>query len=286
MAALLTLCLAAQTSRAGPSKAECVAAHETGQRMLKAEKLRKALRYLNQCAVDECPALLSKECAAWRDAVSADLPTVSVRAIVSDGTSVEMRTVLIDGELVESFDSHAVDPGQHTVIVTSGDGRLGSTLFAAKRGARGIPVVVQIPGPPPIARPPSASAAQPPAFQQPPKKVIEYVPVGTRIAPSAAPYAWGFAATGVAALATFAWFGLAGRSKERDMDRDCAPFCAQSELDAMHRDYVVADISLGIGVAALGATVWIIHAYREQDRPAAPAPQAAGFDLRGMRLVF
>ena len=66
------------------------------------------------------------------------------------------------------------------------------------------------------------------------------------------------------------------------MDRDCAPFCAQTEVDSMHRDYVVADVSLGIGLAALGVSVWIIHAFREPARPST----SARVDPRGLSFAF
>lgn len=283
IAAFAALSFVTPHAHAAPSKAECVATHEIGQRMWKADKLRKALHYLDQCAVDACPAVIARECVAWRTEAIAELPTVSVRAIASDGRSVVLRSILIDGELVQNPESHAIDPGQHTVIASTEDGLSATTIFVARRGDRSSPVVLRFPDPAPAATPAAAPVQPPPALPPLPlAPTIKYVPVSTRVSPSATPYAWGFAATGAAALASFAWFGLSGRSKERDMERDCAPFCAQSEVDSMHRDYVVADVSLGVGLAALGLSVWIIHAFREPRLPST----SARVDPRGLSFAF
>jgi hypothetical protein len=56
---------------------------------------------------------------------------------------------------------------------------------------------------------------------------------------------------GVVALGSFAAFALSGKSAESAMD-GCKPACTQAQADKMRLRYLLADVSLGVGVAALG----------------------------------
>jgi hypothetical protein len=59
---------------------------------------------------------------------------------------------------------------------------------------------------------------------------------------------------GVLGLASFAFFGLSGSSKQSDLDsRNCKPNCPQDDVDTIKRNYLIADISLGVGAASLVA---------------------------------
>ena len=256
---------------AEPTKAECVAAHAQGQRLSKAGRIREAVIALGQCAVEACPAILSGECSVWLAEAERDLPSVLVEAIAFDGLPVVAQSLRIDGAHVAPSEVHDLDPGDHTVVITTADGSTASSTFSVVRGEQRKRISVRLPAPSAPAKPATAGPVSAPATTAvPPPRPCPAT--GTRLAPSAVPYLWASAATGAAAFVSFAWFGLSGRSKERDMDRDCAPFCAQSDVDSMHRDYVVADVSAALGVAALGVSLWILHSYREPaGRASAPA---------------
>ncbi|HEX7668962.1 MAG TPA: hypothetical protein VF395_05245, partial [Polyangiaceae bacterium] len=68
-----------------------------------------------------------------------------------------------------------------------------------------------------------------------------------------------FVAGGVGALGIigFAALGSMGRSKENELNGTCGPThtCAQSDVDGIKTKYVLADVSLGLGIASLGAGV-------------------------------
>jgi hypothetical protein len=64
-------------------------------------------------------------------------------------------------------------------------------------------------------------------------------------------------AVGVLGLGGFAYFGLTGKARESQLDSSCAPRCQQSDADHLRMTYLAADISLGVGVAALGIATWI-----------------------------
>jgi hypothetical protein len=61
---------------------------------------------------------------------------------------------------------------------------------------------------------------------------------------------------GLVALGSFAYFGLTGRRDESDLHDRC-PRCTQDEVDDVKRKYLIADISAGVGVVALGAAAWL-----------------------------
>jgi hypothetical protein len=61
---------------------------------------------------------------------------------------------------------------------------------------------------------------------------------------------------GVVGLAGFTWLGLSARSEEKDL-QDCKP-CTQARIDSVHTRYVLANISLGVSVVALGSATWLL----------------------------
>ncbi len=68
----------------------------------------------------------------------------------------------------------------------------------------------------------------------------------------------------------FAYFGLTAKSDLDDLRRTCAPTCGSSNLAAARQKALFADISLGVGVVALGAAAWVFFA----ERAATPHPEA------------
>jgi hypothetical protein len=239
------------------SKADCVAAHEQGQRLWKSDRIVEGIELLTRCAVDACPPLVSQECTARLAEAREDLPSVIVQAVGVEG----QRPARLDGVELRGPGPFPVNPGEHTASVQTEEGAWVETRFVAKKGEKGRAVQVQIPV---VRKTEVVSPAPSPVKKEP---LPGPIATGTRMSPKAAPYAYGLALTGVAGLALFTGFGLSGRSKEHEMQRNCAPFCPQSDVDSMHRDYVVADVSLGVGIAALAATLVILHVWREPALP-------------------
>ncbi len=78
--------------------------------------------------------------------------------------------------------------------------------------------------------------------------------------------------------------GVVGKGEESDLRKQaCAAHgtCAQSDVDAIKTKYVVADVSLGLGIAGLGAGVALfILSQPKRDTPAAEAPGKLTLDVR------
>ncbi len=76
--------------------------------------------------------------------------------------------------------------------------------------------------------------------------------------------AYVFGGVGVLAMGGFAYFGLAGMHEKHELDA-CKPYCDSSRVDSARLKLTLADVALGVGIASLGAAVWLYVASRESD---------------------
>jgi hypothetical protein len=217
----------------------CVRAYEAAQEHRLASKLLASRQDLLTCREESCKAFISKACNDWLAEVNAALSTVTFdvwqgeRAIaevrVSDnGTALLNR---VDGDPVE------LDPGEH--------------LFE-----------LQIPGADPIQKRVVLQPAEKNRLVRvffPVAKTIDEKPVSESPAsPSSSPWPYIFGSVGGLGLSGFAVLGIWGISRENDLRDQCAPHCSHTGVLSVRRQYLAADISLGVGVLALsaGAYLW------------------------------
>jgi hypothetical protein len=67
-------------------------------------------------------------------------------------------------------------------------------------------------------------------------------------------------------LGGFAVFGGLGRAKQSDLERSCEGHCTDHDLSLMKTEYLIGDVSLGVGIAALvGAAV--VYFTRPDEKP-------------------
>ena len=78
-------------------------------------------------------------------------------------------------------------------------------------------------------------------------------------------------------LGVFATSGIMGLSQKGDLD-NCKGSCAQSDVDAAKRKFLVADIGLGVGLLSLGAATYFYLTRPEED-VAETTEKAVRFDL-------
>jgi hypothetical protein len=86
---------------------------------------------------------------------------------------------------------------------------------------------------------------------------------------------------GAAGVLGFVVFGAMGHSKQSDLDNSCGPThtCSKSDVDSIKTKYLLADISLGVGIAGLGAGVALF--ILSQPKSSAPAEDASThFDVQ------
>jgi hypothetical protein len=238
----VVVCLASPAS-AQPAKAQCVFAAEEGQRLRAQGKLREALARFTSCASDACPVVVRTDCVGWRAEVDAAVPTVVVRAVAAEDPGRELYDVQvsIDGvPVTEKLDGGElpVNPGEHHVTFKAAERTPVTDSVVVRVGEKHRLLTVALP------------STHPPAVIAPPPLPAPRPRVGTpaRILLGAS----------AVALATSAGFGLSGWLSARSLRSSCSPTCDQADVDAIRTRLRVADISLGVGVAALAAAGWLI----------------------------
>src|SRR5687768_18526547 len=96
-------------------KAECAAAYELSQEKRKAGELILAREQLKICIRDACPSFVRNECTEWLGEVEASLPTVVLAASRGDQDLDDVR-VSMDGQpIADALTGAAIplDPGTH-----------------------------------------------------------------------------------------------------------------------------------------------------------------------------
>lgn len=231
----------AESKQQSESKAQCISAYERGQKLKQESKLSRAREQLILCMREGCPALLRSDCEQWFKEVEEAMPSVVIDA-KSKGADVTDVKVRLDGALVaERLDGTAiqVDPGNHVFVFEAGQGPRVEQRVLIRVGEKNRPIHVTF-------------AAEDKVVQKPPAS--RPIPVLT----------WVFGGLGVAALGSFAYFGLTGKS-EADDYQSCKPYCDQGEVDRTHNKLIAADVSLGVGVVSLGVATYLLLTRPEQE---------------------
>ncbi|WP_437518243.1 hypothetical protein [Sorangium sp. So ce1099] len=252
---------AAPEQGAESAVAQCVAAHAEVQKLRKNHKLIEAGRALKGCARSECPAPVLRDCGAWLDELEQVTPSV-VFNVTSGGEQVFGSRILVDGQLVELSASGAplrLDPGKHTYRVEHDGYRPVSRELILFEGQRFLQLSVALE---PLAE---AAVAKP---QAPAMETYRPVPALTYV----------LAGVGVAGAASFAVWGMVGRSEQDDLEQTCRPRCRDSDLAGVRTKYLIADISLGVGAAAFvgAALTYLLRPTKERPVVVSVEPSRTG----------
>ena len=251
-AALLTSTLAGASASA--DDLVCFEEAEQGQHLRNDGKLLDARVRFIACSHSSCPEVVARECSRWLADVDDRMPSIVFAARDESGKDLLDVRVTIDGTAttVTSDGRPAfVDPGPHAIrFERAGSPPIDQTIVV-RAGEKNRPVAVTFKAAP-------APAPQRQAVEAPARRV----PVGSLILGGA----------GIVALGVFGYFGLTGVS---DYDRfSCDVGCARGDKDKVDTAFVVADIGLVTGVAALAGAVvvYLVQPPRSASASAGPAP--------------
>jgi hypothetical protein len=247
---------AAEQDRTG----QCLDAYAGGQRSRKAGALRDAKSAFAYCASDSCPVGLHGDCGRWFDEVEAAIPTSVFRVSTSAGAPLAGVGIRIDGGAKQELDGQAVafDPGEHTIVFSRVGYRELERRFSFSESEKltqnevlleplSLPQASPVSGRP-VARQTGAPADEP--------------RVG--LLPS-----WIAAGIGAAGFVSFAYFGSTARAGDRALD-GCSPHCDAERVERVKREYLVANVSAGVGAAGLfAAAAWLI--FRPSAKPSPPS---------------
>lgn len=262
-AAAVAVLLAA--GRAGAADA-CLDAPVQGQKLQRSGKLLAARDKFALCAQKSCPGEIVRDCTGWMQDVSKAIPSIVAAARDGSGADVLDATLSIDDGAPAPVGARAIelDPGPHHLVFHrpgAADVVRGLVLHEAEKDRQVVATFEggAQPAPSPA---PAAPEAETPSPSRP-------VPVP----------AWIAGGVGVAALATFGAFGTIG-VLDRGNDH-CDTGCSASQKSGVDTDFLVADVSLGVGVVALGLATWFYLS-----RESVPAPATAVLGVLGAPVRF
>jgi len=226
---------------------QCIAENELATKQRAAGKLGEAKQHYLACASAQCPAVVRDECQSLAQKVETSLSTVVFVLVDAKGNDVTGARVFVDdAKAAEPLDGHSLvlDPGTHRINVEAPTGVSIEQTVVAREGEKNRRVRIQLP-----------ASAKRPAVEIDPGPVV---PSKERATSSPSPLVWVLSGVAVVGLGSFGYFGLTGKHQENDMKSRCAPICKDSEVDDMYRSYLIADVSLGVSVAAASIAGYLL----------------------------
>ena len=242
----------------------CASAAERAQSLRDEGNYRGARAQMLVCARDVCPGPIKADCGRWLEDVQRDAPTI-VFGATSSGKDVSDVKVTIDGVVIaDRLDGtpHLVDAGEHTFVFERA-GVKKEERALVRAGEKGRAIVIAFDAPASASRPTDRPAPAPPVPRDESSLVPAFIVGGI----------------GVVALGSFAIFALQGMNDKDELETTCAPNCPQRDVDKLETKFIIADISLGVGVVALA-----VSAYMFVTRPKVSRTGTAARRLRGLRF--
>lgn len=215
---------------------QCASSAEDAQKLRDEGKYRRAREQMLVCARDVCPGPIKSDCGKWLTELDRDAPTVVFGARDSKGADVFDVKVSMDGNPIqEKLDGKPVlvDSGEHTFKFEAKDGSVKEEKVLLRAAEKARPIIATFgttttPPPPP---PPGGGEGS----------IVPAIVVG---------------GIGVIALGSFAIFGIGGKNDVDDLQK-CKPTCPEKDVDSARTKLIIADISLGVGIVALGVATYM-----------------------------
>jgi hypothetical protein len=275
----LVLGLPSWPARALPTSAEkqvCADSAEAAQTLRARQALVEARQALQRCARDSCPDIVRRDCREWLAQVESELPSVVFVVRDAHGVSLTDAQIRVDDlDTRAAVPGHplALDPGAHRVRVSRAGHAALDTRFVVYPGERQrrIDLVLRD------------------AVRSPPRAAPARVPESARHAEPGrplSPWVIGLGGVGIAGLSGFAYLALSGRSDVEDLRNTCAPYCAQSDIDAARRKLLLGDVALAVGLGALGAATVVYFMTPRSPAAGAFVAAASGGAVSGVAGRF
>jgi hypothetical protein len=238
-------------SSPAPDRAACLTAHTNAQELKRGGKLLEAEGELKICASAGCPGAIISDCGQWIADLEQTTPSLIFEVRV-DGKQFTDFEVQVDGSSVtDHTKAHRVNPGRHVVRVQVPNFEPKEETVALPEGQRMRLVAFNFDSP-------TVDQPQAPVALPPPQAPLMDRPTPVLVYP--------LLGVGVAGLASVGVFTSLGKSKESELEDECAPACSDADLEPMKRHYLIGDISAGVGAASLIAAGVVYLA-----RPSRPA---------------
>jgi hypothetical protein len=261
---LVLLSLSVRTARAqAPQASGCEAVQQT-ESMRAAGQYRAARTRLLECVNAQCGGDVRRRCATALQKLDAVTPSIVLRAHLANGNDVAEVSVRMGGEqLASSLNGMAipVDPGEHQLVFERAGLAPVSRTVTVREGEkfRAIDVQLEPNGP---AASPQAAPQNSSSFGFDQRLALGGTLIGV----------------GVVGLASSVWIGTTARSDEKELqEQNCKPYCGDAAVDSIRTRYLLSNISLGVGLVALGSATWVLLS--GPNRPSEPVSDLAGLSL-------
>jgi hypothetical protein len=239
-----------------PTKAECIAASESGQDLRHAGKLRDARAQFAVCVAASCPGPIREDCAQRLDEIGKAMPSIVFDVKDSAGNDLPGVAITMDGQSVAGEGSAAgtaveLDPGEHTFsFEAAGLKKIEKRLVLVEGAKQRREVVIMD----------RAEAAQIASTASPP---TSEAPTRSARPPTLAWVAFGVGGAGLT-LGVIA--GLVAGGKHSTLEGGCnntAGTCTPAyanDLGAFHTWRTVSTVGYVVGAlgAAGGAVLWFM----------------------------
>lgn len=261
------------SSFAQGAKEQCTDAYVSNQRLRKDGKLKRAREQLLICAQESCPEELKADCVRWLNELEQNLPTFVVAAKGKDGNDTVDVAVFVDGEkVVDKLDGRPIpiDPGAHTLRFEHGSAAPVEQQVVIQQGVKNRSVEISF-SPRGVGQAASNGTAKPPP-------VGGAEPEWERPHPVATYVLWSVSLVG---FGLFAGFGIKGKNEADKLDTLCgenAPpgmqrTCTDEQISSVRTKLIVADVSLGVGIAAFTVGLGLLL-YNRLSPPPETTPSA------------
>jgi hypothetical protein len=254
------LILSSARARASESVDQCLAAYEAGQELRRAGDLVESAEQLRTCGGPACPVRMQADCQRWLDDVERATPAVVFRVRDARGALLANASISIDGAPARRLDGRALamNPGDHEVVFErDGYQTLRTPVFVTEgekleRREVTLADLVSLERDAQIAPDPGAA----PGLRKDGIEAEESSAPPMLRPHSAWPLVLG--GVGLAGAAGFVFFGVRAQSGEADLEQ-CTPNCTHAAVDDVKQDYLLSNLSLGIGLGGLiGAGLWLL----------------------------
>lgn len=264
-AALVATAVVESFAFAAPDDREqCASSAEQAQQLRDEGKYRRAREQMLLCARDSCPGPIKSDCGKWLAELDRDAPTVVFGARDDRGADVLDVKVSMDGvSIQEKLDGKPVlvDSGEHTFKFEAKDGTVKEEKVLLRAAEKARPITVTFSGAGSASAGAGGGGAGGGGGETREGSIVPPLVVG---------------GIGVVALGGFAVFGIGGKSDVDDLEnRGCKPNCPQSDVDSARTKLIIADISLGVGLVALGVATYMFFT-----RPKVDTKVQTGTSLR------
>jgi hypothetical protein len=269
---LFPLALHAQ-AEPSPALAVCSSAYENAQEERSRGHLEAARIQLASCVQADCPEFMQADCSKWLGEIDAAMPSL-VFAVRDHGEDLRDVSVTMDGKpLLNRLDGAAVivDPGMHAFAfhLRSRSTPIVKNLLVLE-GEKNRILVIEL-----------SEVLPPKVVHRAPEPEPKREPFSLPTFPEVLPY--GLLGVGVLGIAGFSLFGLQGNTREAELEHTCAPNCSDSSLREVRDKWLLADISLGVGLVSLGAGTYLLLSRPAQEKRQSAEHRRLTFDVQVAR---